>query len=465
MAATTAPLVWDFYRRVSGPEALGGVVHYYDECSQSLYLNGGGISTRPADVPEGHWARAEQGEQVDVTEDGFTALRLDHPATGTLYGVATSGTELVFLRYNYAIDLSAITESVTWTAQVDNAITQLSANVLNVGAELFTEDSTLFQPGARVRFQIRLGGSQPYPIGVAWLDEVQYDVAGATVPISGRNSVGFQLKDQTFDDSGAFTGLSSEIAEAVLRLGGVSKFSVQPGTGDQAFMFQPETTLLDGLMEMMSYYTDDEKEWRLVELPDGTVLLGYDYWIAAQQPNSHYSFQAGRDLFLRKTKKASDAAYAHVRVTGVDADGKDLTPCTVDVNNFPYWALGAHRTKHLTAPKGMTQERLNAWAATQAAALQYVGIGDDLVGPFRPQLLVGDVAEVAEPEGAVGVALGIITEVRHTFSRTDGFRTEFSVDSGGVATDGEDYVIYSRAVAANGYNRRQRMIDLIRAAK
>ena len=69
-------------------------------------------------------------------------------------------------------------------------------------------------------------------------------------------------------------------------------------------------------------------------------------------------------------------------------------------------------------------------------------------------------AEVVE--GEEGTSLGLITEVRQVFSRKDGFKTEFSVDSGGVVTDGANYVVYSRAAEVSGFNRRQRVIDLVR---
>ena len=115
---------------------------------------------------------------------------------------------------------------------------------------------------------------------------------------------------------------------------------------------------------------------------------------------------------------SSDSSYVRIRATGKYKDENDddvaLTPVTVDVNNFPYWSLGSHRTKHLTAPDGLTQAGLQEWAEAQAEKYQYIGIGEDFTGPFRPQLIVGDVAEVIEDN--VGTALGLITEVRQVFS-------------------------------------------------
>lgn len=455
-------LVWDFYREVSGASEVGAVEHYYDEESQSLYLNAtGGLATQVAEIDDGHWVDSVPGNERIITDDTFEAIRLDHPSNGVLYFAATNGSTLTFLRYVYGMDVSAIAESWSWTSQNDNAIAQFSATLQNIGPDIFSFDASLFQPGARIILSIILGSSQAYQIGIAWLDELNnYDISADTVDISGRNSVGYFLKDQTFDDQYAYTGISSDIMASILAYAGITKTSIQTGSGTMPFTFSPSDAILDGIKTMLSAYTTTTKEWRMVELPDGTICVGYEAWISAVLPNNHYSFNEGRDVFKRKTSKASDSSYVAIRVTGKGASDVDLTPVTVTVNNFQYWSLGSHRTKHLTAPDGFTQEELQAWAESQALKYQYIGIGEDFTGPFRPQLLVGDVAEVIEDD--TGIALGLITEVRQVFSKKEGFKTEFSVDSGGVVTDGENYVIYSRAAEVSGFNRRQKIIDLVR---
>ena len=462
MAATEAPLVWDFYREIGNDidAHVGGNIHYYDEMSQTIFLNAG-LKTRYAEVEDGHWADSElSSPSIFINEDPYTVLGLDHPSNGVLYGAATDGSTLTFLRYIYAMDISMLMESWSWMSQTDNAIAQFSGSVQNLGPDIFSFDATLFQPGARIILKIMIGDSHPYPIGVAWLDECNYDIASETVDISGRNTIGYFLKDQTFDDMYAFTGVSSDIMTAILTYAGIKKINVQTGTGTKPFTFDPSDALLDGIKEMLSAYMTTSSEWKILELPDGTVCVGYEYWLANLLPNSYYSFDEGKDVFKRKTSKLSDSSYMAIRATGKDSDDNDLTPVTVAVNNFQYWALGSHRTKHLTAPDGLTQADLQAWAEAQATKYQYIGIGEDFTGPFRPQLIVGDVAEVVEDEE--GTSLGLITEVRQVFSKRDGFKTEFSVDSGGVATDGENYVVYSRAAEVSGFNRRQRVIDLVR---
>lgn len=462
MAASASPLVWDFYHDI-GTDVdvkVGGVVHFYDEEAQSLFLNGG-IKTKLTTVADGQWETATWSEpSIFVNTTPYTCLGLDHPCNGILYGAAIEGGKLIFLRYVYAMDLAPIIDSWTWSTQIDNAIAQFSGSVQNIGPDIFCDQTTLFQPGAKIVLAIKMGESEPYAIGVARLDECSYEVNSELVSLSGRNSIGFLLKDQTFDNVYEYTGTSDAVVRAIFAYAGITKHSIQPGAGSMTHKFKPSNTLLEGMQQMISYFTGSSLVWNMVELPDGTVCVGYDYWVSAAQANGYYSFNEGKDVFKRKTQKMCDGCYTAIRATGKNASDVDLTPVMVSITNFPYWALGKHRTLHVTAPDGFTQAELQIYAEMQAAAYQYVGIGEDFTGPFRPQLLVGDVAEVVE--GETGTSLGIITEVRQTFSRDDGFKTEFTVDSGGVVTDGENYTIYSRAADINGFNRRQRIMDLVR---
>ena len=228
MAATSAPLVWSFYRQVGADANVhaGGNVHYYDEWSQTIFLNGG-IKTRTAEVPDGHWRDSVlETPLIFVNQDQYTHLRLDHPTNGVLYGAATDGTSVTFLRYIYAMNISSITESWSWVSQNDNAIAQFSGAVQNIGVDVFSSESTLFQPGSRLSLAIAMGESEKYPIGVAWIDECDYDISSETVDISGRNSVGYFLKDQTFDDNCVFTGASSDIMTSILTYAGIKKVAL-----------------------------------------------------------------------------------------------------------------------------------------------------------------------------------------------------------------------------------------------
>lgn len=465
MAATSNPFVWSFNRALTVMDGanVGGVAHYYDETAQDIFVLSDGMYTRLTTPTDGHWRENDLSTPSQSIEaDAYTRLDLDHPSNGVLYGAATDGSSLTFLRYVYAMDISAIVNSWSWRSQIDNSINQFSASIQNIGIEVFSEDVSLFQPGGRIRLYAQLGESTPYPIGTAWIDECSFSINGETVEISGRNTIGYYLKDQTFDENTSFTGISTEIVTNILKAAGITKVSVQPGTTSATVKADPSETFLDGMTRIFSGFAGNSQyDYVVQEMPDGMVVAGFTNWISANhQANSYYSFDEGKDVFSRKTKKAVDGSYTRVRATGVGADGKDLTPVYVTVNNYGYWALGAHRTLHLTAPDGLDQATLQAWTEKQALNLQYVGINEDFSGPFRPQLMVYDVAEVVND--GVGTSLGIITEVTQVFDRNNGFRTEFSIDSGGVYTDGENYTVYSRAAEVSGFNRKQRIIDLVR---
>ena len=456
MAATPAPLVWDFYNEIGEVDSVGGNVHYYDTAAQRLYLCDG-LATNTTKVIDGHWEESVYGEKITIDNTPYTLFSVDHPYNGTLFMTATDGTDLYYLRYVYATDISDLIESGTWKTQIDNPIAQISVNVQNVSAAMFAGDATLFNPGAKLTLSMTLGGSEPYPIGVAYIDQVPYDRLSQTVPISGRNSIGYYLKDQTFDLENVYAGLSHEIFESILTLAGLRDYDIQIGTGEIPFAFSYDTTLLDGLEKMLNVYIP----WKFLELPDGKIVIGNDAHIQQYQSNSYYTFEAEKEVFSRKTSKRVDGAYTHVLATGKDGAGAGHAPVKLPVRHFDFWAIGSHKTIHVEAPDGLTSAEFAAYAADVAERLQYVGIGEGFVGPLRPQILVGDVAEIYYTGETQSTSLGLITEVTQHFGR-QGFFTDFVTDSGGVITDGDNYTIISRAAALNGYNRRARMADLIK---
>lgn len=198
MAASERPLVWDFYRAVGSASGLGGTVEYYEESGQSIWLDSQGLTTEITTVEEGHWEDTEWSEDIAIMSDDHEMLALDHPSNGVLYGAAVRDGQLWFYRYVYAMDIGDLVRSGSWRASNDSAIEQLSLQLLNVSADLFETDATLFQPGARISLAVVMGDSAPYDIGVAHLDDVAFDPLSETVSLSGRNQTGYYLKDQTF---------------------------------------------------------------------------------------------------------------------------------------------------------------------------------------------------------------------------------------------------------------------------
>lgn len=458
MAASTRPLVWKFYRKVEGAEGLGGVAHYWDEDSQSLWLSSG-IKTNVASVPEGHWETAEAGETINIGSPAYTSLELDHAYNGVLFGVATLGNALVYLRYVYAADCSYLISSGNLSLSNNNSVVQLKVNLMNIKEAMFTNEATVFQPGARVLFKILAGDEIPMEMCTAYLDSVDFDSRSSTVPISGRNNIGFKLMQSTFDEVVEVTALPHDMARDICSRANIPKLVIQTTDEEREFSFRADQTLMSGLEQICNLYPG----WKIMELPSGTVVMGYRTFVDGYQGNGYYVFEKD-SVFKRKTKRSCDAAYTKVRITGKDAEGNDLDPAVVPVNNYKQWSLPPNKTYHDSVPDGFTQEELQAYAELVAESLQYVGIGEDFTGSFQPQLCIGDIAAVDNGDGT-STALGIITSIKHSFGKS-GYTTDFSTDSGGILMEplaAENGVI-TMTRPLNGYNRKQNLKDLIQVA-
>lgn len=455
MAATTQPLVWSFFRQVSGAEDLGAVVEYSTEETQSLYL-ADGLKTRTAQISEGHWSDATPGAEITVSADDFTAAGWDHPDPTQLYASAILGGELLFLRYHSSMDITDFVRSGSCKLRDDSQIKQVSLRIANLGADIFDAPYSLFEPGAKITVAWTMGDSDPYDIAAAYLDEFDFDRLAAEASMSGR-SVTARLNDQTFGNDTEFEGYGNEVVAWILGLAGIDKYHIGPSDFSQEWTFAPDQTLLKGLQDVFDFFPG----WSMIELPDGTICVAYPHQLAEWQQNSVYQFNGGSEVIKRKTKKQLDAAFTAVRVTGKAADGTELTPVSVSVNNFAGWNLGAHKIRHVKAADGLTQAELQALAEQLAAELQHIGVSETFDAPPRPWLLPGDIASISYG-GGVSTDLGLVTSISHTFGFS-GFFTQFTVDSGGVATAqtraGTDYA--TRTAAVNGYNRSQSLADLV----
>ena len=458
MAASTRPLVWDFYRAVGSASGLGGTVEYYEESGQSIWLDAQGLTTEIATVEDGHWEDTEWSEDIEIMSDDHSLLALDHPSNGVLYGAAVRDGRLWFYRYVYAMDVGDLVRSGSWRASNDSAIEQLSLQLLNVSADLFETDATLFQPGARLSLAVVMGDSAPYDIGVAHLDDVAFDPLSETVSLSGRNQTGYYLKDQTFGAATVWEGNGKTVVENILEFAGIKKYTVGPSDTTWTWTFDPKKTVLGGLEYIGAWFNG----WELRELPSGMVIVGYPWWIAANyQATGYYQLNVAREVVRRKTRKNADAAYRQVYVTGTDSTGADLVPAVAPVENFSFWSLPANKIYYDTAPNGLTQEELQAYAEDLAERLQYVGMVDSFTLPFmQPQLMIGDVVQIYYTGDTEAVSLGTITSLTHSFGRS-GFSTQLTVDSGGAVSENAGAAV-TRTRALGGYTRQQNVLDFMK---
>lgn len=207
--------------------------------------------------------------------------------------------------------------------------------------------------------------------------------------------------------------------------------------------------------------------WELAELYDGRIVVGNAAFVSQYRPVGSYTFAIGQDVLTRQIERSADGAYSRVGVKYQDGGNDAYAYATV--GTWPTWAVPAHRTYYADAKEGATQAEAQAQANALAVELQYVGIGEQLVGPIRPELLVGDIAQVDHGDDTATVT-GLITEVRHTMGEA-GFFTTFSSDSGGAimqmpTPDNPDpealTTITAKArKAVAGANRKRRMSDAV----
>lgn len=464
MATTPRPYLWQFnVLRASSVENTGAAVHYFSEDAQTLYLKNG-IAGRQLFVDDGHWEEAEAEEEVNITSDEYSDLSFTHPANGNLYGVAIlPGDEstLYLLRYGYMKDISKFISQADYMLQADNPITQMTANMKNYSEPVFTKQTTLFEPGAKVTMGLMMGDSPLYEIGQAYLDEINFGYNRSNLSISGRNSIGHLLNDQTFDAVITYNDEATEVVKSILEHFGITKFFVEENSTTIKLKCAANDSglkALQTLSDIMSDPLEDDKNWDIEETPDGTLIIGYDEFRSYYMPKSRFEFNGRSDIFKRSSSKMVDGAYTRVYCTGKTTGGSDLQPVSVPVNTFPYWSLGAHKTYFAPTLEEVTQSQLQTYAEQLAKQLKYTGITESYEMPIRPQLLVGDVVDITIDNTIQSI--GTITEVQHILGER-GYKTSFTVSSGGDATN-VGTKVYTNARRNKGNNRKKRITDFIK---
>jgi hypothetical protein len=178
-------------------------------------------------------------------------------------------------------------------------------------------------------------------------------------------------------------------------------------------------TVLEGLQTIMDAVSDGTLGgWAIREQMDGTIVVGPLQWEGHDQPSS-YDFERGTDVFSRDVTRDDADSYSRVCVkTSTESVYRAIE------GRFP---LPTKKTLHVTAAEGTTTLDLEQQADMLAGRLSQVGIIETFDGPFRPHIQPGDEAIITDGGSQL---LGVITTVRHVFGE-NGFRTEFTVDSGG----------------------------------
>lgn len=345
------------------------------------------------------------------------------------------------LIYEFAFEMDKYLESGSITHSMDTPIATFTLHLENPlnknpeydGNAAIAEDSSFVSPGSRIVFEFAMGDSEPYPMGVFYVDRSHFSLLNETITADGRNVIGKALHDQTFDEENSYSiqPLFVILQDILYRSNISSDEMLVENTAVQAgYVFDSNMNCLEGIMEILKALDN----WQIKELVDGTVVIGSQNY-AGFTSNSRYTFQRNKDIFSRSIIRDDQDAYRRVCVHNQDFSIKVFR----DVATYSGWNLQANKTLYVNIPEGTSLSDAEIYANQIANNLQYVGKIESFTGPFRPQLILGDEAVIVSENGNLN--LGLITEITHRFGK-EGFYTDFTVDSGGRLGRGRisDYI-------------------------
>lgn len=454
-------LLWEEPVELSESGDIGGLLHYYTESAQALFLEGTDLVTRLMTAPEGNYSAPGDAFTIDNSRV-YSEIRLDHPSLGIAYG-AVSGSGLHLMTYIYAADISDWAVDVSISIQANNPLHSMSMSIADTDREYFEGDDSLFSPGNVISLEVTWGMDAEWlPLYIWYIDSLPYSELTHEHTLQARTMLGMWLRDVTYDENNAYSGRRDEVVAAIIGDGATildqDDIIVQPDATAVEVTFKPSDRRLDALLKWL-----EPVDWRVAQLPDGRVVAGNNAFIRTYLPNTRYSFQRDRDVFTRSITRNADAAYSRVCAYA----GEFARMQYADIPTFPGWEL-SNKTYYEKGPPGshedgdMTDAELLALAQTLAAKMQYAGVTETVDGPMRPELLPDDVAQIYNEGAESYTVTGIVTGVKHQLGR-NGYKTVFTTDSGGDYTDVGDYV-ESKSRIIDGANRERHITDFIRKA-
>lgn len=326
-------------------------------------------------------------------------------------------------------------------------------------------ENSIFQPGSRIKIFVTFGENQnsTTPIGLfsGTIDEMEFDMDETTFSIGATGDISHNLKECTMGNTIQLTGFSHEVGEEIMELAEVPEFYITIGDYEWTYTYKPSDSCMAALEQMYPIFPKDgygQPGFGILEKPGGGVVFGYwrdrtgsDNGI----PVGTYSFNEGREMFKRNVRYTIDKCYKQVFANGKAADGVNLEQVVVSVENA-FLNIPESKIYHANFNGYTMQDDLEDWAETIALELQNAGITQQISGPFRPQITVGDIAQITG--GEFEYPSGVITSITHHIG-TDGFSTDFTIETSGVipAVTG-----WTSNMKANGYNRRQNLVDTTR---
>lgn len=450
-------ILWEFARELKTAATPGNTTSYLDELSQSFYISGGKIKTQIGQVENGQWGDLSREPEIEISEAGYSKLDIEHNYNGAVFGTAEKNGDVIFLMYEYMLDVSQWFLTGTWQMQPDNPIKAGQVEIANADMRRFSDDAyTLFSPGSRFRLRFSAGDSELYEIGTFYIETSPYNELESSFVFNGRNSVGYLLARQTFDDKKTYSGQTKAMFVEILEDAGVpdNLIVVQDKATNVTFSFKEDDSFLDGMIA-----ATEQVDWFFEDLPDGRIVVGSETFIRDQVSRTGiYYFDKGKDIFSRSVTRSADGAFSRVCIR---RGGETPLSLFADVPYFDGWFIGKQQTYYHTVHGNTGQPTMERILEQLVEAMQFTGITEEFSSPFRPYLQVGDVAVITGNDDRI---VGIISDLRHSFG-VDGFFTTFTVTSGGTISDPENPSTIATRFAGKigGANRPRRLLDYIKS--
>lgn len=427
------------YNQNVGLGDTADLIHLWNNEGNMLYIQDGRMRSKYTLTPNGEWEDREFIDDADVSiHESIEHFRIDNMggfgAIGSYYN-DDDDTQYLLI-YEYQLDMSEYLNGGSVKFSIDSPVASFTLSLENpvdeeteiVGAVAINEETSLLSPGAKVRFSFTAGDDlEEVELGSYYIDRSNFDLLSETASVDGRNLIGKALKDQTLNENGvisykSITNIFNQLLEGANL--NIDQYEVESESESRSFSYDPDKDVLSAINEILALLIN----WKIEETVEGEIIVGSPTY-GLFPSRSTYTFNRNKDIFSRQIVRDDQSSYKRVCVHTSDWSVTEYA----DVEAYSGWNLQSNKTLFVDIAEGTSVSNAQAVAVEVASRLENVGKIESFTGPFRPQLLVGDGANIVNDDG--GTNLGLITEITHSFGKS-GMFTDFTVDSGGMIGKG-----------------------------
>lgn len=406
------------YTETLGAGSSPQVLHMMDNGFRVIYLNSSNNVCGKVAFPElGLYNSLLWKDKGRMSPDeNVTYPQLKKVAHFGGYGFWSCDGNHKFVMYMLPTDISHTVLDGNITLSKDTSVTSASFNLQNINGYLLKKGRSIVAPNAKLEVYISLGNSEEILLGIFFIDRVSTSIPKNELSVSARNSIGKLLKEQTFDENYTFNKGSLQLnLEEILRLAEIEDFFVGDSGKTWSLNFEPQTTLLDGITEVIKLLNN----WQIAENADGVVGISRSN-DARFDLASTYEFERDKTCFEYSTEYSDENTYSKICVSCKEPQNSIV----VDLPPHKLWVTPSHKTLYVNVPDGTSLSELTEYANNLAISISNSGRIETFASKFTPQMVIGDEVRM---EGEI---LGTVTNVKHNIGNK-GFYTEFTVDSSG----------------------------------